>query len=67
MTLGADLTTLDRTETPASPQRWVNEWDNLDGSIERGYGGRSVFFGDNHVLQDLTKARSTRACWRQSA
>ncbi len=57
MSLGADLTTLNRTETPASPQRWVNEWDNLDGSIERGYGGRSVFFGDNHVLQDLTKAK----------
>jgi alpha-glucuronidase len=57
MSLGADLTTLNRTETPSSPQRWVNEWDNLDGSIERGYGGRSVFFRDNHVLQDLTKAK----------
>ena len=57
MSLGADLTTLNRTETPSSPQRWVNEWDNLDGSIERGYGGRSVFFSDNHVLQDLTKAK----------
>jgi len=57
MSLGADLTTVNRTETPASPQRWVNEWDNLDGSIERGYGGRSVFFNDNRVLQDLTKAK----------
>ena len=57
MSLGADLTTLNRTETPSSPQRWVNEWDNLDGSIERGYGGRSVFFRDNHVVQDLTKAK----------
>jgi alpha-glucuronidase len=29
----------------------------MDGSIERGYGGRSVFFKDNHVLQDLTRAK----------
>src|SRR5215469_16226866 len=25
---------------PAMPIRWVNEWDNADGTIERGYGGR---------------------------
>jgi alpha-glucuronidase len=24
--------------------RWVDEWDNPDGSIERGYAGRSIFF-----------------------
>ena len=27
------------TEAPSSPIRWVNQWDNFDGSIERG-GGR---------------------------
>ncbi len=26
-------------EHPAMPIRWVDEWDNLDGSIERGYAG----------------------------
>ena len=38
---------------PAMPIRWIDEWDNVDGSIERGYGGRSIFFDDGHVRDDL--------------
>jgi alpha-glucuronidase len=52
---GAPLT-LDRTETPASPLRWINQWDNLDGSIERGYAGRSIFFENGAVRADLERA-----------
>ena len=43
------------TECPSSPIRWVNQWDNLDGSIERGYAGRSIFFDQGHVRSDLTR------------
>ena len=32
------------TEAPRTHIRWVNQWDNLDGTIERGYGGRSIFW-----------------------
>ncbi len=39
---------------PAMPIRWVDEWDNADGTIERGYGGRSIFFDDGRVRDDLT-------------
>jgi alpha-glucuronidase len=42
--------------SPSAPIRWVNEWDNLDGSIERGYAGPSFFFKDGKVLEDLTRA-----------
>ena len=35
--------TLDVTERPANPLRLANHWDNLDGSVERGYAGQSVF------------------------
>jgi alpha-glucuronidase len=38
---------------PALPIRWVDEWDNADGSIERGYAGRSIFFEGGYVRQDL--------------
>ncbi len=38
---------------PAMPIRWVDEWDNADGSIERGYAGRSIFFESGEVRQDL--------------
>ncbi len=45
-----------QTETPADAVRWVNQWDNLDGSIERGYAGRSIFFDGGHVRADLSRA-----------
>lgn len=44
------------TSTPHAPIRWVNQWDNLDGSIERGYGGESIFFADGGVVSDLDRA-----------
>jgi alpha-glucuronidase len=34
---------LDVLERPALQLRLMNHWDNLDGSIERGYGGRSLW------------------------
>lgn len=40
---------------PSAPIRWVNQWDNLDGSIERGYAGPSIFFKDMVVHEDLTR------------
>jgi alpha-glucuronidase len=43
------------TEIPSSPIRWVNQWDNFDGSIERGYAGRSIFFDNGHVRPDLRR------------
>ena len=55
--LHGDLSRLDVTESPSAPQRWTDEWNNLDGSIERGYAGRSIFFDQGHVLSDLTAAR----------
>ena len=42
-------------ETPSSPIRWINQWDTLDGTIERGYAGRSIFFDNGHVRADLTR------------
>jgi alpha-glucuronidase len=47
---------LDEVSNPYAPIRWVNEWDNLDGSIERGYAGRSIFFANGNVVPDLKRA-----------
>jgi alpha-glucuronidase len=49
------LTNLDLVEAPYAPQRWVNEWDNIDGTIERGYGGRSIFWENGRVRDDLSR------------
>jgi alpha-glucuronidase len=40
---------------PTAPIRWTNEWDNMDGSIERGYAGPSIFFKDGYVVDNVTR------------
>lgn len=56
MALHQPLDHLEEESNPYAPVRWVNEWDNLDGSIERGYGGRSIFFENGNVVSDLGRA-----------
>lgn len=52
---GADCTRLDIQEKPAFDIRVLNHWDNLDGTIERGYAGRSLW-----KWKDLTDSVSAR-------
>ncbi|KAI0404712.1 glycoside hydrolase superfamily [Xylaria palmicola] len=40
---------------PSAPIRWVNQWDNMDGTIERGYAGLSIFFKDNTTIANTTR------------
>jgi alpha-glucuronidase len=53
--LGEPVEPLDEKQSPYAPVRWVNEWDNLDGSIERGYGGRSIFWDNGRAREDLSR------------
>ena len=39
----ADLSHLNTVEKPSYDVRVLDHWDNLDGSIERGYAGRSLW------------------------
>ena len=55
ISLGQPVDSLDERSTPYAPIRWVNHWDNLDGSIERGYGGRSIFWENGHARADLAR------------
>jgi alpha-glucuronidase len=50
---GADITNLNLRSRPTFKIRWVDEWDNPDGTIERGYAGRSIFFEAGNVRDDL--------------
>ncbi len=54
---GQTVSSLNEVQKPSARVRWVNQWDNLDGSIERGYAGRSIFFEDRKVRADLTRVR----------
>ncbi|PCD27512.1 alpha-glucuronidase precursor [Fusarium graminearum] len=52
---------VEKASNPSAPIRWANQWDNLNassthGSIERGYGGASIFFdGIKNVRKDLSR------------
>ncbi len=52
---GADCTRLDIREKPAFDIRVLNHWDNLDGTVERGYAGRSLWKWEE--LTDSVPAR----------
>ena len=41
---GADCTNLNIKEHPAYALRILNHWDNPDGTVERGFAGRSIFW-----------------------
>jgi alpha-glucuronidase len=42
-------------EATANKLRMISHWDNIDGTIERGYAGKSIFFADGQVTQDLRR------------
>ncbi len=42
---------------PRYPLRMIDCWDNLDGSVERGYAGRSLFYEDGQFAYDPARMR----------
>ncbi|MDD2648026.1 MAG: alpha-glucuronidase [Eubacteriales bacterium] len=38
--------------SPRYPIRMLDHWDNMDGSVERGYAGKSFFFEGNELCYD---------------
>lgn len=47
---------------PDNPLRMMNHWDNMDGSIERGYSGNSFFFEENKVVVNERTREYARLC-----
>lgn len=41
---------INAVEVPKNPLRMLNHWDNMDGSIERGYSGNSFFYVDSEIV-----------------
>jgi alpha-glucuronidase len=50
------LAKLEVQSAPWAAIRWTNEWDNPNGTIERGYAGPSIFFENGKVRSDLSRA-----------
>jgi alpha-glucuronidase len=53
---GENISAMHETQIPYARIRWVDQWDNLDGRVERGYAGPSIFFENDNVRADLTRA-----------
>lgn len=49
---GCALADIDIAEAPKVPLRMLDHWDNIDGSVERGYAGLSLFFSDGRLRAD---------------
>ena len=49
------------SSTPSSSLRILNHWDNPDGTVERGYAGRSMFWIPNGVADMETLREYGRA------
>ena len=54
---GEPIAQLQITERPSNELRMINHWDNMDGSIERGYAGRSIFFNDYNFRGDSRRLK----------
>lgn len=52
-----ELTDINIREAPVNPLRMINHWDNMDGSIERGYAGNSIFYKDYQLTDNLERVR----------
>lgn len=47
---------LEERSEPWAAVRWTSQWDNPNGTIERGYAGPSIFFAEGQVRSDLSRA-----------
>lgn len=51
------LDTLHVLDQPKNQLRMINQWDNMDGSVERGYSGNTIFFVDNDFTDDFNRIK----------
>jgi len=54
---GEQLQNLNVSDSPKVNARILNHWDNGDGSVERGYAGKSLFWKDGKIGYDLERLK----------
>lgn len=50
---------------PSYKRRLLNHWDNLNGTVERGYAGRSIFW--RHGIDSLYVSEKDKLLWQEYA
>jgi alpha-glucuronidase len=56
--IGKGIETIETLSNPVHPYRMIDHWDNPDGSIERGYAGKSFYFNNGDLTKDLGRIRA---------
>jgi len=54
---GESIGRLHILENPSAPLRIINHWDSLNGTVERGYAGKSIFYRNNELVDNLNRIR----------
>jgi alpha-glucuronidase len=54
---GEDAIGLHFADGTGNKLRMISHWDNIDGTVERGYAGKSIFFADGRVTGQLDRIR----------
>ncbi|MBW9152975.1 alpha-glucuronidase family glycosyl hydrolase [Clostridium estertheticum] len=54
---GSNINEINIVDNPRNMVRMINHWDNMSGDIERGYAGKSIFFKDNHIVENKSRIR----------
>ena len=57
MKLAAGMEPLSAWNEPCFSLRMLNHWDNMDGKVERGYAGASLFFENGCFAYDSSRLR----------
>ena len=52
LSLGKSNSSFDITDKPDCGIRMINHWDNINGTLDRGYAGRSIFFNNGEIEYD---------------
>lgn len=55
--LRESLTHLNVRDSPANPIRMINQWDDMNGEVERGYAGKSFFYDSYTFIKDRVRVK----------
>ncbi|OOM80054.1 alpha-glucuronidase family glycosyl hydrolase [Clostridium sp. BL-8] len=55
--IGKSLPEIESIENPRNALRIINQWDNMNGEIERGYAGKSIFFKNNNIVSEFSRIK----------
>lgn len=54
---GKSILSIDIIDAPKNQLRMINQWDNMDGTVERGYSGNTIFYHGRDFTNDYNRIK----------